>query len=88
MLDLGRRYFNRDGRLAASEILDPFVVAQNPQRLGDRLVTDTNFNCLFNFPKIETGDFARLQGNIDDLSYSFFSSSTGPAKRSSFSVLF
>jgi hypothetical protein len=42
--------------------------------LGDRLVdaAGTNFNRMFNFLKIETGNFARLQRHHDDLSFSFF----------------
>ena len=69
MLDLGRLYFNRDGRLAAPEVLDPFVVTKNPQRLGDRLVdaAGTNFNRMFNFLQIETGNFSGLQSHNDDL---------------------
>ena len=42
--------------------------------MGDRLVdaASTNFNRMFNFLKIETGNFARLQRHHDDLSFSFF----------------
>jgi hypothetical protein len=63
MLDLGMLYFNRDRRLTAPEVLDPFIVTENPQSLGDRLVdaAGTNFNRMFNFLKIEKGNFARLQ---------------------------
>ena len=39
MLDLGMLYFNRDGRLTAPDVLDPIIIAENPQSLGDRLVT-------------------------------------------------
>jgi hypothetical protein len=67
-------YFNRDGRLTVPDVLDPVIIAENPQGLGNRLVdaASTNFNRMFNFLKIETGNFARLQRHIDDLSYSFF----------------
>jgi hypothetical protein len=41
MLDLGMLYFNSDRRLTAPEVLDPFVVTENPQSLGDRLVDAT-----------------------------------------------
>jgi hypothetical protein len=86
MLDLGRLYFNRDGRLAAPEVLDPFVVTKNPQRLGDRLVdaAGTNFNRMFNFLKIETGNFAGLQSHNNDLPYSIFLRQTTRSKTSGF----
>src|SRR5271155_3848514 len=38
VLNLGMLYFNRDPRLAAPDVLDPFIVAENPERLSDRLV--------------------------------------------------
>ena len=74
MLDLGMLYFNRDGRLTMPDVLNPIIVAENPQSLGDRLVdaAGTNFNRMFNFLKIETGNFARLQRHHDDLSFSSF----------------
>jgi hypothetical protein len=74
MLDLGSSYFNRDRRLTAPEVIDPLIVKENPQSLGNRLVDapGTNFNRMFNFLKIETGNFARLQRRNDDLSFSFF----------------
>jgi hypothetical protein len=86
MLDLGRLYFNRDGRLAAPEVLDPFVVTKNPQRLGDRLVdaAGTNFNRMFDFLKIEIGNFAGLQSNNNDLPYSLFLRPTAPSERFGF----
>jgi hypothetical protein len=61
---------------------DPFIVAENPQSLGDRLVVaaGTNFNRMFNFLKIETGNCARLQSHNDDLPYSFFFRQTGRPK--------
>jgi hypothetical protein len=74
MLDLGMLYFNRDRRLTVADVLDPSIIAENPQSLGDRPVdaASTNFNRMFNFLKIETGNFARLQRHHDDLSFSFF----------------
>ena len=74
MLDLGMLYFNRDRRLTMPDILDPIIVTENPQSLGYRLVdaAGTNFNRMFNFLKIGTGNFARLQRHHDDLSFSFF----------------
>jgi hypothetical protein len=67
-------YFNRDGRLTAPDVLDPIIIAENPQSLGNGLVdaAGTNFNRMFNFLKIETGHFARLQRHHDDLSFSSF----------------
>jgi len=90
MLDLGRLYFNSDRRLTVPEVLDPFIVAENPQSLGDRLVdaAGTNFNRIFNFLKIETGNFAGLQSHDDDLPYSFFLRQSGPSKRQVFGPLF
>jgi hypothetical protein len=66
MLDLGMLYFNRDGRLTAPDVLDPIIIAENPQSLGDRLVdaAGTNFNRMFNFLKIKTGNFARLTNGV------------------------
>src|ERR1700726_3046069 len=74
MLDLGMLYFNSDRGLTVPDVLNPIIVAENPQSLGDRLVdtAGTNFNRMFNFLKIETGNFARLQRHHDDLSFSFF----------------
>jgi hypothetical protein len=56
------------------DVLNPIIVAENPQSLGYRLVdtAGTDFNRMFNFLKIETGNFARLQRHNDHLSYSFF----------------
>src|SRR6266852_4178494 len=74
MLNLGMPYFNSDRGLTVPDVLNPIIVAENPQSLGYRLVdaAGTNFNRMFNFLKIETGDFARLQRHHDDLSFSFF----------------
>src|SRR6202795_5193417 len=74
MFNLGMLYFNRDRRLTAPDVLDPSIVAKNSQRLGYRLVdaAGTNFNRMFNFLKIETGNFARLQRHHDDISFSVF----------------
>ena len=74
MLNLGMLYFNSDRGLTVPDVLNPIIVAKNPQSLGYRLVdaAGTNFNRMFNFLKIETGDFARLQRHHDDLSFSFF----------------
>src|SRR5713101_6980110 len=75
MLNLGMLYFNSDRGLTVADVLNPIIVAENPQSLGYRLVdvdaAGTNFNRMFNFLKIETGDFARLQRHHDDLSFSF-----------------
>ena len=74
MLNLGMLYFNSDRGLTVPDVLNPIIVAENPQSLGYRLVdaAGTNFNRMFNFLKIETGDFARLQRHHDDLSFSYF----------------
>jgi hypothetical protein len=74
MLNLGMLYFNSDRGLTVPDVLNPIIVAENPQSLGDRLVdaAGTNFNRMFNFLKIETGNFARLQSHNDDLPYSPF----------------
>src|SRR6266851_5385637 len=73
MLNLGMLYFNSDRGLTVPDVLNPIIVAENPQSLGYRLVdaAGTNFNRMFDFLKIETGDFARLQRHQDDLSFSF-----------------
>jgi hypothetical protein len=51
MLDLGMHHFDRDRRLAVPDVLDPFIVGENPPRSGDRLVVAaaTNFNRIFEF---------------------------------------
>jgi hypothetical protein len=56
------------------DVLNPIIVAENPQSLGDRLVhaAGTDFNRMFNLLKIETGNFARLHRHHADLSFSFF----------------
>ena len=73
VLDLGMLYFNSDRGLTVPDVLNPSIVAENPQSLGDRLVNaaGTNFNRMFHFLQIETGNCARLQSHKDDLSYSF-----------------
>ncbi len=78
------------GGLTVPEVLDPFIVAENPQSLGDRLVdaAGANFNRMFNFLKIEIGNCARLQSQENDLSYSFFLRQTPPSKTPVFSPLF
>jgi hypothetical protein len=60
MLNLGILYFKSDRGLTVPDVLNPSFVAENPQSLGDRLVdaVGSNFNRMFNFLKIETGDFA------------------------------
>ena len=59
MLNLGMLYFNSDRGLTVADVLNPIIVAENPQSLGYRLVdvdaAGTNFNRMFNFLKIETG---------------------------------
>jgi hypothetical protein len=42
------------------DLLDPFIVTENSQGLVDRLIdaAGTNFNRMFNFLKIETGNCA------------------------------
>ena len=59
MLNLGMLYFNSDRGLTVPDVLNPIIVAENPQSLGYRLVdaARTNFNRMFNFLKIETGNF-------------------------------
>jgi len=43
--------------MTVPDVLNPIIVAENPQSLGYRLVNaaGTNFNRMFNFLKIETG---------------------------------
>jgi hypothetical protein len=45
------------------DVINPFVVAENPQGLSNRLVdaAGTNFNRMFKLLEIETGHFARLR---------------------------
>ena len=66
-------YFNSDGGLTVPDVLNPIIVAENPQSLCYRLVdaAGTNFNRMFNLLEIETGNSARLQRHHDDLSFSF-----------------
>jgi hypothetical protein len=63
MLNLGMLYFNRDRRLTVPDILDPFIVPENPQSLGDRLVdaSGAHLDRVFHSSEIEAGNFARLQ---------------------------
>src|ERR1700674_4492236 len=80
MLNLWMLYFNRDPGLTVPDVLKPIIVAENPQSLGYCLVdaAGTNFNRMFNFLKIETRNFARLQRHHDDLSFlSFLRQSSG-----------
>ena len=62
-----------------THFLYPFIVAENTQGLGNRLVdaAGTNFNRMFNLLEIETGHFARLQGHDQELSCFAFSSPEG-----------
>jgi hypothetical protein len=57
--------------LTAADILNPFIVAENPQSLGDLFVdaAGINFNRMFNLLAVETVNFARPQGHDDDLSH-------------------
>src|SRR5712692_5938214 len=54
MLNLGMLYFNSDRGLTVPDVLNPIIVAKNPQSLGYRLVdaAGTNFNRMFNFLKL------------------------------------
>ena len=74
MLDLGMLYFNSDPRLATPDVLDPFVITKNPQRLGDRLVDAAGayLRRVFHALEIDAGNFARLQGHTYDLPYFAF----------------
>jgi len=56
MLDLGMLYFNRDRRPTVPDVLDPIIIAENPQSLRHRLIdaAGTDFNGMFDFLKIET----------------------------------
>jgi hypothetical protein len=74
MLDLGMLYFNSDPRLAVPNVLDPFVISKNPQRLGDRRVNaaGAHLRRVFHALEIDAGHCAGLQGHQNDLSYSFF----------------
>ena len=86
MLNLGMLYFKSDRGLTVPDVLNPSIVAENPQSLGDRLVdaVGSNFNRMFNFLKIETGNLARPQSHTFDLPYSLFLRPTAPSKRLSF----
>ncbi len=55
MLNLGMLYFNSDRALTVPDVLNPIIVAENPQSLGYVDAARTNFNRMFNFLKIETG---------------------------------
>ena len=56
-------HFNRDRRLIASDVLDPFIVTENPQRLCDHLieVAGAHLDRALNSWEIDAGNFARLQ---------------------------
>jgi hypothetical protein len=43
------------------DVIDPFIIPENAQGLGNRFVnaSGTNFNRMFNSLEIETRDFAR-----------------------------
>jgi hypothetical protein len=62
-------YFNHDRRLTMTDIIDPFIIPENSQGLGNRFVDTggTNFNHTFNFLEVDTGNFACLQSHDDDL---------------------
>src|SRR5271154_3711527 len=73
-------YLNHDWSSTMTHFLYPFVIAENTQSLGYRLVdaAGTNFNHMFNLLKIETGHFAGLQSHNDDLScFAFYSPERG-----------
>ena len=74
MLGLGMLYLNGDRRLTAPDAFDPFIVAENPQRLGDRLVeaAGTDLDRVLNSAKVNAGNPACLQGHTSQLSYSLF----------------
>ena len=77
MLDFRMLYFNHDRRLPMTDVINPFIISENSQRLGNRFVDagGTNFNRVFNLLEIETGHLACLQGHKDDLScFAFYSS--------------
>ena len=82
VLDLGLLYFNRDRCPTMADILYPFIVAESPQSLSDRFLdaAGTNFNRMFNFLKVETGNCACLQSHKHDLSYSLFLHQVPPFK--------
>src|ERR1700730_4369267 len=70
MLNLGMLYFKSDRGLTVPDVLNPSIVAENPQSLGDRLVDAAGSNstvCLTSLrSKQETLHV------FNDLSYSFF----------------
>jgi hypothetical protein len=74
MLDLGMLYFNRDRRLAAPDVLDPFIVTENPQGLGDRLIdaAGAHLDSVFNALMVDAGNSARFQSHPQRLSHSLF----------------
>jgi len=55
-------HFNREQRLTASDVLDPFIVADNSQRPGDRLVeaASADLDRVFNSSDIEAGNLIRI----------------------------
>jgi hypothetical protein len=72
---------NKDRRLTAPDVLDPFIVTENPQSLGYRLVNaaDAHLDRVFNASEIETRNLARLQSHTHDLIIFAFSFSSSKA---------
>jgi hypothetical protein len=66
MLDLGMLYFNRDRRLTAPDGPDPFILAENLQRLGYNLVdaAGTHIEPRVPLPVTQIGKLGRLQSHM------------------------
>jgi hypothetical protein len=74
VLDLGCFTLTRDRRLTTPDVLDPFIVTENLQSLGYRLIdgAGAHLDRVFDNSEIKAGNFARLQSHKDDLSCSLF----------------
>jgi hypothetical protein len=74
MLGLGMLHLDGDRRLAASDVLDPFILTKDPQGLGNRFVEAGcgHLDSVFNSDKINARNPARLQSHTWHLAYSFF----------------
>jgi hypothetical protein len=68
-------YFYGYRRLAAPEALDPFIVAENPQRLGDRLIeaAGAHLDRVFNSLEIDAANFHVFRTTLDDYHVRFLS---------------
>jgi hypothetical protein len=80
MLDFGMLYFNYDRRLTTTNIIDPFIIAEDSQDLSDRLIYTggTNFNRMFNLLEVETGLCTSSEPQRRSIISRFFFVRSGP----------